>query len=499
MARAEELEVKLWLPPAALRAVERELRAMPGGRAITLQARYFDTPDRLLARRGAALRVRREGRRWVQTFKAARSDFMRIEHEVVRPGSEPEPRVHVQIPEAAWISAPAVAQALQLQYETRIVRLARRVSVEGTEVELCLDRGEIRSGDATLPVGELELELVSGRPAVLATLAMQWLQRHRALVDPRSKAERGDRLARGLPDTAPRAGRIDVDAERPLADAYRRCVADALEQALRNAAELAAPLAAAPEGDASARALRAEQVHQLRVGLRRLRVFHRVFDPDDPAPLGEAIGEALREVFQRLGSTRDLDVLRDEWLPRMQADGMPAFAGPAATSTDDAQEVAGGPQLQQTLLRILGWCLAGVPGTATDMPEPLSAREASARILRRQHRRVQRDAEAFDTLGVDERHALRKRCKRLRYVAECFAGLYPAKAVDRYLRALQQAQTQLGALNDLAVARQALQTLAGEQPARWFGEGWIAARTSHEVQRTRDALVAFAAVRPFWA
>lgn len=499
MANAREIELKLWLPPTALRAVERELRALPGPRAVTLQARYFDTPDRLLARRGSALRVRREGRRWVQTFKAARNDFVRTEHEVVRPGPDLEPRVHMPIPEAAWICAPAVADALQLQYETRIVRLARRVTFDGAEVELCLDRGWILSGEAALEVGELELELVAGRPTALAGLAMQWLQRHRALLDPRSKAERGDRLARGLPGTAPKAGRIDVDPERPLADAYRRCVADALEQALRNAAELAAPLGAPAADETSSRSLRIEQVHQLRVGLRRLRVFHQVFDRDDPAPLGEAVGEALREAFQGLGGARDLDVLRDEWLPMMRADGMPAFDLPEAAAANDALAVAGGLRLQEPLLRTLGWLLAGSPEAVPDAPEPPTAREGSSKLLRRLHRRVHRDVEAFDSLDVTARHALRKRCKRLRYVAEGLSGIYPAKPVDRYLRALQHAQASLGALNDLAVARDALRTLAGEQPARWFGEGWIVARESQELGRAREALIAFAAVRPFWA
>ncbi len=38
---------------------------------IQLKAKYFDTEDRLLAQNHAALRLRLEGTRWIQTLKAA--------------------------------------------------------------------------------------------------------------------------------------------------------------------------------------------------------------------------------------------------------------------------------------------------------------------------------------------------------------------------------------------------------------------------------------------
>src|SRR6218665_3939097 len=64
-----EIEFKFDIPRASLPALEAALRG-PGSRRTHLQARYFDTPQDDLAAHGVALRLRKEGPRWVQTAKA---------------------------------------------------------------------------------------------------------------------------------------------------------------------------------------------------------------------------------------------------------------------------------------------------------------------------------------------------------------------------------------------------------------------------------------------
>jgi inorganic triphosphatase YgiF len=78
-----EFELKLEIPPERLEAVLAAMRA-DKTRRKRLQACYFDTKDESLARNGIVLRLRREGRAWVQTAKCAGSGPLeRLEHNVL--------------------------------------------------------------------------------------------------------------------------------------------------------------------------------------------------------------------------------------------------------------------------------------------------------------------------------------------------------------------------------------------------------------------------------
>ena len=496
----EEIELKLQVPATRRDAV---LKEVSGRRVVTplrLQAAYFDTADRGLARTGLAWRVRREGRRWVQTLKGAGDDgITRFEHNVPRPGlaaamPPADAALHAGTPVGERLAALLKAApdvTLTCVYRTDIRRRTRSTRSAGGTVELALDDGSIQAGERRLPVHELEIELQRGTPHAVLAAARRWIARHGLWIDVRSKAERGDLLARG--DTrAPerKAAPVRLDAAMDVAAGRRAVLASCVDQVIVNASQVAS-------GDFAD-----EHVHQLRVGLRRLRTALRLFDAIG-APPADATGLAVASatLFRQLGAARDRAAvagpLRDELQRALEAIGLPLQAPvlpPSADAVDPADAVRA--TASQALFLDL---LAAVQPQATpaDTPSP-PLRDALARCLNRWHKQVAADAPRFAELDDTARHTLRKRAKRLRYAVEFAALLFDERAVRRYLKPLRELQERLGALNDVAVGLTGYREASADDPHALFALGWLAARREDLLAECRPALRAVAKARRFW-
>lgn len=488
-----EIELKLQVPPRMAAAVQAAVAGRTvGARTLRLQAAYFDTADGRLAADGVALRLRREGARWVQTLKAAGADAMtRHEHNVPRRergAAVPaiDTRLHAGTPAGERLDgllASAAGEPLVCRYRTDIRRTLRAVRRPGATLELAFDQGRIDAGNASVPVCELEIELLRGDPAVLLATAGSWVARHGLWLDMRSKAERGTLLAAGVQRSGPRkASVVRLDAAMHLRAARRVVLDECLQQVLANASQLAS----GDFGD--------EHVHQLRVGLRRLRTALALFAPegqDDPLDGGAAA------LFRALGAARDLAAiaqpLRAQIGEAMRAAGL-AFAAPdwPLGAGDDPVTAARSPAAQAWLLEALR------SGLVPDAPDETSVVASLTERLSDWHAQVRRDARRFGSLDEEARHRLRKRVKRLRYGLEFARVLFDSKKLARLLKALTELQTRLGAMNDVAVALQALRAAPAADPAVAFALGWLAARHATLVADCTPALERFAETRPPW-
>lgn len=518
MSSLTEIELKLQVPEHSRAAVQAAVSTATAQRTH-LQAIYFDSADRRLARAGMSLRLRKEGRQWVQTTKAGGLHAMqRMEHEVVLRGvTGNAPAIDLQrhvgtplgdlLTEALAPQSGEIAAVLLPLYRTDIWRIHRVLRAKGGSVELAFDLGEIVAEDRRWPICELEVELVRGSPAAVIDVAQRWATRHGLWLDVRSKAERGDRLARGEEQgAATRARRVRLEPQVTAEEAYRVVLGNCLDHLLPNASEIAG-------GNYGV-----EHVHQLRVSVRRMRAAVRFFEgwvpPVDPAWLNP-----LANLFRQLGQARDRDALAASLLPELREAGAPQPELPRAENAPDPVESTRAEHVTQALLALQGF-LAGVPipspstqpvvqeASASEVqaeeratspaPRGLGLAECAAKRLNRWHRQIVRDAGRYTSLDDEARHTLRKRAKRLRYAVEFVASLYSRKAVRRYLDLLGPVQETLGRYNDLTVACALYREASATDARAWFAVGWLTSQREQVLAEGAAALKRFTRAERFW-
>jgi len=533
-----EQELKLHVPKEARAGVEKDLLRGKVTR-LRLQAFYFDTPDRDLVRAKIALRLRREGEQWVQTLKMPGENALsRIEINHDRPSPDLDLSVYAAEPFAAVLAKHA--QTLSICYETDVQRIFRQTRTDLGVVEIALDTGLLRAGSVELPISEIEFELKRGQLAAVFALGKKWQQAHGLILDARSKSERGDRLAllnaelKTISEqkqerqessrrqaiaqfwAARTAENISLHPKIQAQAALAAVSAECLDQIIRNAAVLA-------EVDTADiyQAGGADHVHQLRVGIRRLRSAWSFFNGIAVLP-SEELRSEIKLHFAKLGGTRDDDVLKETLLPVLNAAGQPPLILDDGQTPTDTENVTLTRPFQSWLLDMLAWtvlpavtvaqeqnaptesieqvatqvaALAAQPvaaevtaATIIKVQKPLTLKDALVKKLKKWHRRLLQDGLQFDQLEIEPRHELRKLGKKLRYALQFTESLLPTARLKTYRKQLAAVQDILGEMNDLAVARDRFIGLRDTQPSAWFACGWITSRLD---ALTQDACAAF--------
>jgi inorganic triphosphatase YgiF len=492
-----EIELKFQIPEARFASLRRDFLQGPT-EAVRMQAHYFDTADGLLARHEIALRLRLEGSQWVQTLKASGAHGVsRLEH-----NAEVSPEVS---PEAAGQDTPSLDierhrgspahqrlvdvlgdAALHEVFRTEVDRIVRVFTLPGgAEIEAALDTGQVVAGSATHPLREIEFEWKAGPLHRLFALASDWVAAHGLWLDIVSKAERGTLLSRGQAHpAAARAKPLQLAADADGPALARAAIGSCLAQALRNASAVAAG------------SRQPEHVHQLRIGLGRLRVVLREMAPLD-CGLDPGWEAPVAELFRALGVDRDQQILEDETADALVAAGSPPLTRPQLpTGVEPLAWQVQHPDVQQVLLAVQAHAMEASMASGGAYEGP--AADAIAERLDALWRRLVAHARGFAEASVDDQHAVRKELKRLRYLAEFVAPLYRDKPVARFFDALAPAQDALGRHNDLAVALAAYRERAATEPEAWFAVGWLAARQERSGRAARKALKRAGAARPFW-
>jgi triphosphatase len=451
-------EVEWQLEAASLEPVERWIEARPpvprlavepqGERRIT--DTYLETEDWSFHHAGYALRIRRQDGTVEATLKSLDpgTGSARRRREIV------EPLAHATTGALGRAAGP-VGTRVRLIAGRRTLRPLVTIRTRRRVYGLRLGRaaaGELALDAITLPgaggrgrrLARVEVEVGGVAPAALEPFVEALRAACHLAPATVSKLEAALR-ARGIEAAPP------LDLGPTAVDAFLS-IGEVAFAALRR--HLAIFLAREP---GTRLGEDVEALHDMRVAARRLRAALRLFEPYLPAGAARLRRE-LGWVDGALGAVRDRDVQLArlaEWRETVGA----RTGGALAAVLRDQREAARARLLQvldsRRYERLVGGSVAmlrrGPLRRAAAARQPVLA--VAPDLIRRRYRAVKRKGDRITPqAAAGDYHALRIRCRRLRYALELHRDVY-GRRVQLFVRSLIALQDLLGRHQDAEVAR----------------------------------------------
>jgi inorganic triphosphatase YgiF len=368
---------------------------------------------------------------------------------------------------------------------------------------LALDEGHVRAGQKSSPLAEVELELKSGKASDLFKAARVVAGLAPIKLALKSKSEQGYDLLADQPSRAFHGSKIVLQPDASIAAAFQVIGRSVLRHI---AANEPAVRAADPDG-----------VHQMRVGVRRLRAAIAVFSELLDCTQTEQIKRDLKWLAGKLAPVRDLDVFLRGKIELFEASDSPTAGLSELKSeliyrrdiaADSAKAAIATARYRLLIFNILEWIEDGKWLKRSHSQGNRKIRPFVADLFERRTKKARRKAKRAGEIDAHTRHKLRIAIKKLRYALYFFETLYShdgsAKALSRYKRHLRDLQDNLGALNDIAVHQKLAARLAagsgGPKPELVsFAAGLIAGcerseirpilaevtKTAHRLRRTK--------------
>ena len=427
-------------------------QASDGSRKQDLTSVYFDTDDFVLREHDISLRVRKASAQRLQTIKANSNALLaREEWETEIDCDEPKLELARDTALAPLLTAKLTKQ-LKPMFETRVERVVIPWHIGDTDIELAFDQGCVATADAKLDLAEIEIELKHGDHSEVARLAKKLARTAPLTLSVRAKAELGYALLDGALNAPVFAEPVMMARQATVADAFATVGLACLRQIAGNEG-------AVRNGDP-------EGIHQMRVGLRRMRAALSLFK--DMLHDGEVKGlkRELKWLTEQLGPARDFDVFVSKTLTPYRAKHPDRqefeilehdLERTRSAGFATARIAAESERSRRALLDCALWLLDGGWRNDTDaLSQALRERPARAFAqdeLTRRIRKIGKQARKLERLDWRKRHKLRIAVKKVRYGREFFATLRcdGRKAGRKLDRALKGLQSELGTLNDMRV------------------------------------------------
>lgn len=461
-----------------------------------LTSTYYDTPDLSFRQCGASLRVRSQGDRTIQTIKldgsAKAGLYEREELEAPVEGDVPDPTLFYDaIPPSSDLGKLIRDKDRVTQLAPVFVSRVRRTIVplnlqSGEEIEFAIDEGVIETGIGSTSMAGVEMELKQGEPGRLYEVALNLLHTVPLRFDHMSKADRGYEMLLQNHEAPVKARPVELRKRDSIEDAFRQIARNCLDQVHANERGVVSG------HDPSS-------VHQMRVGLRRLRSALDLFDKVIPAYPG--LQDELRWIASELGNSRDWEVLSRSTVEQAFAqtdheEERSAVQGACAQIASDKRSRAAaavdsvrytGLMLQLTeWLDVKGWRDKSSSQERKCVQKRL--KPFASDIVRRRHDKLIKRGKRLADLDDRRRHRARIAAKKLRYASEFFASLFPKPVVRHYVRVLSELQDDLGWRNDAVVADRLLGSLPHTHPDAAAGAAFARGFWASRVAADHDAM-----------
>ena len=449
-----EVELKLATSRNALRKAMALpwLRKMAGDTVMHqhLTSVYFDTPKLALRDHGVSLRVRRAGDHRLQTIKATSGTLVtRDEWEQSIEGDQPKLELARKTALAPLLNG-KIKDQLQPVFETDVDRVVMLLRVSTSDIELALDTGRINTADDHADISEIEIELKHGERHHAATLARRLARSVPITYEPRAKSERGYAVVESSLDGPVFARSISIQPSATAEDAFVVIGFECLRHLAAN--------------DAAVRRSDPEGIHQMRVGLRRLRAAFSLFKELLRGSDFSKLKDGLVWLTEQLGPARDYEVLVSKTLGPLRSNHHDEEEFAALEKDLDNHRTAAlaaakiaveSETFRRLLLDTALWLFDGDWRNKADALEtslrkrqigPFAKQEFTRRM-----RKIAKRARKLRTMDPRRRHKLRIAVKKMRYAREFFESLRPDGGGRQTDRALKDLQSALGSLNDMTV------------------------------------------------
>ncbi len=261
-----------------------------------------------------------------------------------------------------------------------------------------------------------------------------------------------------------------------------------------------------------------EALHQLRVGLRRLRAAFAAFRLILPREGLDRLNQEIKWISGELDPARDLDVFIKHEFDAAEAN---ALSDPITAAFGDRLHLAQGLAHDQALMAVNSNRFAALLLDCTEWVEAAPRQRAdnsmvvnlqdgvtsvvAVKVLKRFYRQLRKSGRHLTTLDAAGRHKVRIKAKRLRYAGEFFAETFGKSMHKRHLEfivLLEALQDALGDLNDMATARRSALAVVGSNAALAFGAGLVVGGRERDepllLSRAVEAYEQWTYARPFW-